>query len=383
MIYLKANLRDIVFNNDFEEFVKKLDVSVDIVYSNDIYGEKSLKLSDIVLMSQNNSKIKELFCDVEIEIPLCQLSKYPKLLTHLIKNEMNVKSMFSNINNVISVARVNKQIKSIDIDNMINDNIVETMEKYGSFCYAKIPVLLKEIQNVLRPSVKSKIVKYFILNKDLFASQYKKQMINIISEFLSSYDDRVSFLKSFHRSIKVDTFDKIVSEVPNKIDDKNIKNILNKDKKLSAYYKFNKDDLKNDKKREALIKYIIKTPTATNNLNFKVDIELDDFKKVAPMMRFKFLEWYYSDIFNQIGAYGRFHHYYRPIDRYTLNKSKKTLNIQLEPISPDQIKQLLFSVSLKKNARTTRWFEKYKIYYRYINGTETPSRQEISKVWSI
>jgi hypothetical protein len=382
MPHIKVNIKNFISNPQFIGFLTDNKIVVNMNFEQGILGHKYIALDKILLLFKNNSEFQDLFLDVDVKIDLSILMAYPKLLGEMIK-KYKQSHLFSNIFDTMDVIGIyNKSpIKNAEVRQLINENILNAVCKLKcSYQYGYFPRLLNKASNIFTQETKSNLFKFFLNNHTKFAS-VKKQCLEIIAKYVSSYDEKIKFLYEFHRSLNNKMFLNIVSLLPLGMKDKNVVAVLNKNNKLSIC-RFSQKDMEDPKKRKALVHHIVKTPTSAKNINFNITITYKDLKKVAPVMRFKFLNWYFDSVFEFIRS-RKMYYSYLTLTLEDLEKRCKIKNLKIEYISYEKIKSLLFSVGIKKNSEVSKWLGKYSVYCDVMEHRAVPEPPELRKIWGL
>jgi len=370
MACVKINIKDFALGPQFVKFLESESPKVEVCLYGSINGTKQIPMSKILLLAKDDQKIADLFLDMDINIHPSTLICYPHLFNTAIE-KIAPEKLFPSIQSVINSIYSYQQAKIKDgkVEEILNNQILHLIETSSLYSIRyNMLRLLKVAQKILTQKSESWVLQFLFTNhRELYTT--KKQLLNMISKYTLSYDERVKFLNTFHHSMDACMFSDIISGIPLGTKDKNVARVLNKSNKL-AVCSFDAKDAKDSKKREALVKHIVKTPTSAKNIDFKLTITYDDLKKLPPVMRFKFLNWYFDRMFDFIHWGGS---YYRGRSTFLHNieSRHKIPNLKVESIPLDKMKSLLFSVGLKKNRQVSAWIDKYEDYWDIKFGKAT------------
>jgi len=211
----------------------------------------------------------------------------------------------------------------------------------------------------------------FLSNWKNFNPAGKKQLASLASEFVPSQDPRaIEILRIFLRNLKVEDISSLIQKIPQGLENPSVKQIIKHTKTLE-YLTFNEQAFANDpKERERIVKAIGKTPSLSKRLPFKMIFTLADLNSIAPAMRFDFVQYalQYEIKYARWGYTGT-----NLIKRAQYRKTRMhATNLEIELITTEQMKELLFSVCLKKHAEFSTWME---FYTKYVDAVASPASQ--------
>ncbi len=212
----------------------------------------------------------------------------------------------------------------------------------------------KWLDVLAKKNIISKFLNYYMN----FNSAGKKRMASIATDFVDANDPiAINILKVFLRNIKPEDVKKLLEKIPNGVNNQDVQKIFEKTR-MMEYLTFNESAFNNDpKERERIVKAIGRTPSLIKKLDFDIKLSLDDIKKIAPAMRFNFIQhiFKYETIYAGWGYHG-----------WTLSnqiswqkKRTREQHLIMPDISPEEMKELLFSVCLKKNNEFSKWMDSY------------------------
>jgi len=337
---------------------------------------KDLKDSE-VLGDILNSAVKSI-----VSVDLRKLQDSPKAF------EMVV---LSNISNWITTGSLpkflkiyNKNNRSDAIDKIISDGVCSFMDgiipRRGRYKLGKdIPNTIRDCAEFFDQDTKSKILASIINKNDNFYSYARKLLAQTSAELASSDQELISVLDTFYKIIEKDAFFEVVSKVQGGLQHPGVKRILGKTKKFNVCT-YTKAEVKADKdKRVELLKDIARSPSSSKNLNFIINFTTEDLEALAPVMRFNLLQWYFKDRFKCAGRnHNRPEKYKKTIDKIV--KSSGLDKVHLPALSENILKNILFSVGMKKNAEVTTFVNQYKAFKRIESGLSM-SREDAHKTF--
>lgn len=337
---------------------------------------KELKDSE-VLADILSSTIKS-----TVSVDLSKLKDNPKAFEAVV---------VKNIGSWISSGALPKFLKLYDknnrsgaIDEIIRDGVCSFMQdikpRKGRYKLGKdIPSTIKDCIEFFDSDTKSKVLKSIIEKQDSFYSYARKLLAQTAVELADSDSELIEVLNTFYKVMEKDAFFNITNRIQGGVQNPGVQRVLNKTKKFNVCT-YTKAEVKADKsKRIELLKDIARAPSSAKNLNFIINFTTEDLEALAPIMRFNLLQWYYRDRFRCASR-----NYNRP-DRYKKNIARMTKNtgldkINLPPLSETALKNMLFSVGLKKNNEVVGFVEKYNAFKKIESGLAM-TRDDAHKVF--
>lgn len=230
--------------------------------------------------------------------------------------------------------------------------------------------MLAHAQAYLTEEAKSELVNIFVTNCKNFNPSAKKIMAGLATTFVKQEDAKaLEVLSAFLRNLTAEGVGTLLKKIPNGLENPDVEKILKKTKML-GYLTFNEQDFNNNpKERERMVKAIGKTPTLIKRLPFEMKLTLDDLNNIAPAMRFDFVQFAfkYEHKYIRWGYTGT-----NLISRVSWWKQKdKSDKLVMPMLTVEQMKELLFSVCLKKNTEFAAWME---FYSKYTVAIATPDK---------
>lgn len=224
--------------------------------------------------------------------------------------------------------------------------------------------LIEECHPYLLSGTKSAVVDLVLDNHDIFYSNIKNRLIRNCCRLIPANDNRsIVLFQRFYRSLDKKTFKDLVNKVPGGIANPNISDIVKKSK-FFGYLKYEKDfDLSDLDSRRALVKDLAKSATLCKKLPFSITITKEDLSHLPSVMRFNFLEY----LFKHRIHYSKYWTYMGDNalkDRIKL--AERDRKVDVEHISLEEIKQILFSLMIHKNEKVNRWIDSYLSYLKIM-----------------
>ena len=234
------------------------------------------------------------------------------------------------------------------------------------------PKIIKSTMEALSPEAKDKLIDIFMANYDNFDSAARKRLSRLIVSWLAPNDPRnTKILSKFSRNLDQRDIFTLVAGIPDGLKNKEIQDLL-KRRTILNYLTFNEESFKNDpKEHKRMIRTVAKTPSLISKLPFRMELTLEDIKGIAPAMRFKFLQAVLtSEIFyasynftgNSLREHVQTQRHYDDLE-----------NIIMPEITSEQMKELLFSICIKKNDEFSRWIAQYESYIQKLNTPDDPT----------
>lgn len=221
----------------------------------------------------------------------------------------------------------------------------------------------------LTADAKLQLVDLFLENHTNFTSLAKKELGALSNLFTNSGDAQIpDVLRTFYRNLKPHDFEALVEKLPDKYDNPTVKDVLSKTK-LFEYLKYNSESIKDPKVKSELVKAIARTPTLTKRIGYRVEVTKENIKAIAPAMRFKFLQFAYkTEIF--FSGYGYLFGETLKSRVAHEKKRRKTDCLVMPAIPPEEIEEILFSVSLQKHADFLKWTKQYRRFYDALHSNQ-------------
>lgn len=197
-------------------------------------------------------------------------------------------------------------------------------------------------------------------------------------KIISDEQRLVKFFQLFYRSIKPNHFQPLMRLIPGGVNNPDVKLVLRKTR-IFNYLNYEESKVKSDfNERVKLIKDIAKTRSILKNLPFSFTVGFDEIKEMPPVMRFDFLKnafYYEHQVFCR--KYYTFGYHKKPTAnelQVKVNGRKMRVGLDkmtIEPLDPEKVKELLFSISIQKTSKVENWFNNYQKYYNIRCGKES------------
>ena len=190
-----------------------------------------------------------------------------------------------------------------------------------------------------------------------------KKLISSVSKLIDKNDTLLAtyFIKYNCSNLNINCLTRLISIVPEGIKNKEIQNTMSRIPKYKAMVYDEAEVNNNFDVKIKLLKEITRTTSSMKNIPFKLKVGKEHLLKLAPVMRFKFLshalrrEIGYSYLFDKV-------EFKRKLSYYPSSSA----NVCIDIISPEDMKELLFSLTIKKNDKVSGWLEKYTKYYKLV-----------------
>jgi len=215
-----------------------------------------------------------------------------------------------------------------------------------------------------------KIISELLINNNkLLYTIERKKTANFLafSSFIKDKDPLlVTIFKIFFRYFNPNQFEKLIKRIDGGIDNKEIKEIISKTKTYK-YLNYSKDSIQDKNIKRELLKEISITQDILKRIDFDLNVGFEDIKELPPVLRFKFLKFAFNIeikicrqtyLMQHLKKFKTLNQY---IDNIKFNRNIHRLKI--DTLTPDQISELLFSISISKNNEFNEWFKKYKVFY--------------------
>lgn len=228
-------------------------------------------------------------------------------------------------------------------------------------------LFIDQAKDCLLTKHKEGLLTSFLANWKNFNPVGKKKMAGLAREFVPSQDPRaIDILRIFLRNLKTEDITGLLEKIPQGFNNQEVQKIIKHTKTLE-YLTFNEQAFNNDlEERKRMVKAIGKTPSLVKRLPFKVTLTLEDLNNIAPAMRFDFVQYalQYEIRYVKWGYTGN-----NLLARAKYWKERNhTQNLVMPLLTFEQMKELLFSVCLKKHAEFSTWMELYNKYLTALNA---------------
>lgn len=231
----------------------------------------------------------------------------------------------------------------------------------------KAPKILKTFKNILTDEVRRSVIEIVKTPMKEWYPYAKKDVVNVSIPWINSEEEALSIAKLHHRIINVKNMNILLTKISDGTNNPTIGKLLEKSPSYKAG-QLKKLDLTDTDQRHKFINSIAQTPSLLKLLNnIQLTITLDDLKKLPPVRRFNFLQYLYEPSL----GYRYSGRYYGNINGSTMKKAIKrfggTTRLPMDKIKTEDLKQLLFSVSFRKNDEVNVWWDRYKQYANFMS----------------
>jgi len=235
---------------------------------------------------------------------------------------------------------------------------------------AGIPRLVEMGKEWLSDNQKSIVVGTALQGYKNCYSYARKDWAKLCVEFVQKDDTRtLDILRAFYRILSTEDFDILISKTTDGMDNPMVADVLSKTK-LFEYLKYSEEDVQNNKKkREKFVKAIAKTPTLIKRIPFTFHMTIEDINCIAPAMRFNFLQFAFKHELMAI-RYG----WSNSFGQMVVNRAKvykeraKEDKLVMPDITEEKMREILFSVCLKKHDEFSKWINNYRYYYDSVHS---------------
>lgn len=184
---------------------------------------------------------------------------------------------------------------------------------------------------------------------------------NIIS-FIHDEHKAIQFLNKNHSLMDGNEVDKLLAIIPDGLDN----HLLTiGGAKVLRIRELRQLDLNDSEERHKFINTIAQTPSMISKVGIKLDITHKDLERLPPARRFNFLQHLYEPRLGHMWVRGSEPRYYGNLYLNRLKKAEGHARYKwfsIEDLSVDDMKHLLFAVSIRKNAVMKLWIERYEAY---------------------
>jgi hypothetical protein len=228
---------------------------------------------------------------------------------------------------------------------------------------------------------KMEVVEYLIQHRDNFYAYAKKINGKIAAEFVADSNTAIRLFENYHRLLTPDALQLVLSKIENGIENDEVKKIIENSKTL-AHLKYNAEEVKNKPEiKQALLKEIAYTETVAKKLDYALEVSLEDIKTLPPVLRFNFLQFAFRSEINfalRIFPGSYYHRKFKnnlPDALSSCRKKARLENLKVPEISPEEMKEMFFSIALAKNEEVQNWLKKYDKYLEVKRGIVTYMRK--------
>ena len=240
----------------------------------------------------------------------------------------------------------------------------------------KEPVELLVAANKFFEKQDREILKSPIINAiDGFYPYARKPLVSLIVSWLDKDeqgdDDHArNLLKKNYRIMDAEAVEKVLDFVHEPDKDKAIQDILSKTPEYMLK-RFSEMDLTKKENKKRFLNWIAEKPSYMKKITFDVELKAEDLRLLPSMRRFGFIKELFSPLIH-ISKYDfkvpSSSSYYRrgsnpnAFDVFLEQaKANPWMNkIKMEFVEEDELKNLVFAASLRKNDDVSKWFDDYR-----------------------
>ena len=256
-------------------------------------------------------------------------------------------------------AKVQKNIEPMVVQQV--DAVLNKKRKWGGHG-KELPKLLKTYEGIITPAVKQKIVKKVCGPMKDFYPYAKKELLEVTLPWINTESEALGIIQHHHRSLDTKIIDTLLTKISNGIDHPDLKKFRESSLPFVAR-SLNALDMTNPDDRRQVVNSIAKTPSLMRLIDHNITLTLDDLKSLPPARRLDFMEFLYEPVLGRRSHRGT---YYGTITKQRIQRARKKYGadtrMPIAKIPRDDMKHLLFAVSLRKNEIVATWWERYEKY---------------------
>lgn len=276
-----------------------------------------------------------------------------------------------NVAQVKSVERHSKGFVSTNVQSITEEMVLQQIDEilnkkrpYGQHG-KKLPRLVKKYGVLLPDGARAKLLNMITTPMNNFYTYAKKELIEQLVPWIESEDQAIKVINEHHGLLKVNTLEALLSKVANGIEHEAL--ALFRDRSLPFIARqIQALDLNVAENKYRAVNAVAKAPRLLQYLNITLHITLDDFKQLPPARRFDFIQYCYGPLLGRFNEYSK-NWWPRNItkDHITKAKTHKLYSqIKVDKISRDDMKHLLFAISVRKYEEMAAWYERYDAYLK-------------------
>lgn len=230
------------------------------------------------------------------------------------------------------------------------------------------PRLIDLCASYITTEAKSKVLDIILKYQNNFTSNGRKSLSRSAVDFVSDEDSRaIEIFRTFYRILPKKSVDDLMTKIDGGMDHPEIKKVLKRTKRYQLYKYPEEETLNNHERRIELLKDLARTPSLIKKLEYDFHVTVDDIKEIAPAMRFKFLQFAFR---KELYA-TKYASFYRPDSvKKDIENYRNRQKLKMPLMSMEEIKDILFSVSISKNEEVVRWLGQYEKMLDFANGVK-------------
>lgn len=241
-------------------------------------------------------------------------------------------------------------------------DIIQNSNTYST----QVSSMIQDLEPFLYKGARNVVVKMFLDNIDKFYLYACKNAANSCTRIvLPKTRLATDLFLATYKKLDVDSLDTIIPKLLSDYRSKEVNKVL-KTSRYLTHLQFSESDLSNPDSRKKLISKLAESPTICRNLKFPVQVTFDDLMELPSVKRIEFSEHLYSDMFKAtrrlkdkritVLADTSFQDCLDEINKF---EHQTTGLVEPTILTIDELKKLMFSVSLKKNNRLNAFFRNY------------------------
>ena len=243
----------------------------------------------------------------------------------------------------------------------------------SSYTHRRLLTTIEVLAPFMSRSARTELTKELLVHRKFYSAASLLDLLT--KDVLIQPQDplNVQVFSMFWRSLKPEHFTALMNKIPNGRLDQTVQEILSKSNRFN-YLTYDQTKVESDPQEAIrLLRDLAQIHTTLKHLPFTFTVKAEYLKELSPVLRFQFLRWAFE---YELELFCR-SYYYTKSSVAELIESIRQLKernehskLILEPLKPEFVSDLLFSVSIRKNAEVSKWFEAYTKYYNILNGTQ-------------
>lgn len=223
---------------------------------------------------------------------------------------------------------------------------------------------------------KQQLKEYLLNSLEDFYPYAKKPLTSLLVSWLRqdcNGDDDIArgLLKKHYRTLDSKSVDTILTFIKNPHEDKDIQSVLEKSPEYMLNL-FSNLDMNSQDNKKRLLNWLAERPTYMSKINFPLELNAEDFELLPTMRRFGFIKEVYSPLMTVANSgldtskgssyYNKRKPRFNAFDALDnlLKDNGWVKNVKLNWIDEERMKFLVFGASMRNNAETSQWFERYR-----------------------
>lgn len=255
----------------------------------------------------------------------------------------------------------------IDNSSVVNDALRDTYSAYAyqffaeqiNICYSynhkkRLFSSIHNAEYLLNDDAKVSISACLLQNEQKFYNSCFHLMVQTVVQFVPKDEDLIiGIIKKFNGNINADGLNILLGKIPDGENNKKISDTLKKCK-IYQIIKQKESMSKDPQARINFFKLIGKMPSLIEKINFDIKMTVEDLNLLPPVARFNFIQYYFRYKVASLEY---------PVSKYNTQNANNS-RVKLDFIGYDQMKEILFPVSIRKNIQVSDWLNKYNVYLR-------------------